>query len=75
MKRPLWTQKLSDEKLRIYIKKVEFLEEIGTIEDKEILSLADTWYDTCMKTEQLMRLSIDLWKEAAFRWERESGRR
>ena len=60
--------------LRIYIKKVEFLEEIGTIEDKEILSLADTWYDTCMKTEQLMRLSIDLWKEAAFRWERESGR-
>jgi hypothetical protein len=74
MKRPLWTQKLSDEKLRIYIKKVEFLEEIGTIEDKEILSLADTWYDTCMKTEQLMRLSIDLWKEAAFRWERESGR-
>ena len=74
MKRPLWTQKLSDEKLRIYIKKVEFLEEIGTIEDKEILSLADTCYDTCMKTEQLMRLSIDLWKEAAFRWERESGR-
>ena len=74
MKRPLWTQKLSDEKLRIYIKKVEFLGEIGTIEDKEILSLADTWYDTCMKTEQLMRLSIDLWKEAAFRWERESGR-
>ena len=74
MKRPLWTQKLSDEKLRIYIKKVEFLEEIGTIEDKEILSLADTWYDTCMKTEQLVRLSIDLWKEAAFRWERESGR-
>jgi hypothetical protein len=74
MKRPLWTQKLSDEKLRIYIKKVEFMEEIGTIEDKEILSLADTWYDTCMKTEQLMRLSIDLWKEAAFRWERESGR-
>lgn len=74
MKRPLWTQKLSDEKLRIYIKKVEFLEEIGTIEDKEILSLADTWYDTCMKSEQLMRLSIDLWKEAAFRWERESGR-
>ena len=74
MKRPLWTQKLSDEKLRIYIKKVEFLEEIGTIEDKEILSLADTWYDTCMKTEQLMRLSMDLWKEAAFRWERESGR-
>lgn len=68
MKRALWTQKLSDEALKDYIKKTEFLEETGNTENEEILALSDTWYDHPIKTKQLMLLAIDLWKEAAFRW-------
>lgn len=68
MKRALWTQKLSDEALKDYIKKTEFLEETGNTKDEEILVLSNTWYDHPVHAKRLILLSIDLWKEAAFRW-------
>lgn len=30
--------------------------------------LSDTWYDNSVGMERFMALSIDVWKEAAFRW-------
>lgn len=69
MKRTLQTQKLSDEALKNYIKKIEFLvasEKAHSIKDDEILTLANIWYDNHTEVERLILLSIELWKEVAF---------
>ncbi len=68
MHRMLWTQKLSDDKLRDIMDKVEDLQITGVTGDEELQNLAETWYDNSVGMERLMALSIDVWKEAAFRW-------
>jgi len=64
----LWTQKLSDNKLRDIMDKVEDLLITGVTGDEELRNLAETWYDNSVGMERFMALSIDVWKEAAFRW-------
>lgn len=66
--RLLWTQKLSDDKLKKLLDKVDDLQIIGATEDDELRNLAETWYDNSVGMERFMALSIDVWKEAAFRW-------
>lgn len=68
MKRPLWVQKLSDNKLKEILGKVDELQITGVTGDEELRSLAETWYDNFVGMERFMSLSIDIWKEAAFRW-------
>ena len=68
MNRMLWTQKLSDEKLKDIMDKVEDLQIKGATNDEELCNLSETWYDNSVGMERLMVLSIDVWKEAAFRW-------
>lgn len=68
MKRPLWVQKLSDNKLKEILSKIDELQNTGATGDEELRSLAETWYDNSVGTERFMALSIDVWKEAAFRW-------
>ena len=68
MQRMLWTQKLSDDKLRDILDKVDDLQITGVTGDEELRNLAETWYDNSIGMEQLMALSIDVWKEAAYRW-------
>ena len=68
MKRMLWTQKLSDDKLKDILDKVDDLQITGVTGDDELQNLADTWYDISVGMERFMALSIDVWKEAAFRW-------
>lgn len=70
MKRMLWTQKLSDDKLKEILDKVDDLQISGTTGDEELQNLAETWYDNSVGMERFMALSIDVWKEAAFRWRR-----
>ena len=64
----LWTQKLSDDKLKDILDKVDDLQITGVTGDDELQNLADTWYDNSVGMERFMALSIDVWKEAAFRW-------
>lgn len=66
--RPLWTQKLSDDKLKKLLDKVDDLQITGATEDDELQNLAETWYDNSVGMERFMALSIEVWKEAAFRW-------
>lgn len=68
MQRILWTQKLSDDKLRDIMDKVEDLQITGVTGDEELRNLAETWYNNPLGIERLMALSVDIWKEAAFRW-------
>lgn len=68
MTRMLWTQKLSDNKLKELLNKVDDLQIAGVTADDELRNLAETWYDNSVGMERFMRLSIDVWKEAAFRW-------
>lgn len=67
MKRPLWVQKLSDNKLLEILGKVDELQNTGVTGDEELRSLAETWYYNSVGMEQFMALSTDIWKEAAFR--------
>lgn len=68
MKRMLWTQKLSNDKLKDILDKVDDLQITGVNVDEELRNLAETWYDNSVGMERFMALSIDVWKEAAFRW-------
>lgn len=69
--RPLWTQKLSDDKLKKLLDKVDSLQIVGATDDEELQNLAETWYDNSVCMERFIALSIDVWKEAAFRWKNE----
>lgn len=70
MQRMLWTQKLSDQKLKKILDKVDDFQITGVNRDEELQNLAETWYDNSVGMEWFMALSIDVWKEAAFRWRR-----
>lgn len=69
--RPLWKQKLSDDKLKKLLDKVDSLQIVGSTDDEELQNLAETWYDNSVGMERFIALSIDAWKEAAFRWKNE----
>lgn len=68
MKRLLWTQKLSNQKLKLLLEKTEYMEELGRTNDEEINTLANTWYDEDDMESSINHLTVDIWKEAAFRW-------
>lgn len=68
MKRLLWVQKLSNNKLREILSKIDELQNTGVTGDEELRSLAETWYDNSVGMERFTVLSIDVWKEAACRW-------
>lgn len=68
IKRPLWTRKLSDEKLHKYLDELNEFELRGKTDSKLLLDTAETWYSNLVDMERLLHLSIDIYKEAAFRW-------
>lgn len=65
---PLWLQKLNDEKLSELLSKIDDLQLKGSTSDEELISLSDAWYDNNVGMERFTRLSIDVWKEAAYRF-------
>ena len=68
MRRPLWVQKLSDEKLKQMIEDLNALEATGNTDKEYLRQIADTWYLSRTGTERLMLMANDCYKEAAFRW-------
>ena len=66
--RLLWLEKLSDKELKDILLKVRDLQITGVTSDEELRNIADTWYDNKVGIERFTCLSIDIWKEAAFRW-------
>ena len=68
MNRPLWVQKLSDEQLKEILSYVQDIEILGGTDNEKVLNITETWYDQKVGIERLMAFSIDVWKEAAFRW-------
>lgn len=69
MKRPLWVQKLSDKQLKEMLVYVEDMERAGGTQEEKVLNIIETWYDQKVGLEKLLAFSIDVWKEAAFRWQ------
>ena len=68
IKRPLWTRKLSDEKLCKYLDEINEFELRGGT-DSELLSYTVlTHYDNKVSVEQIKCLANDVYKEASFRW-------
>lgn len=65
---PLWLQKLNDEKLSELLDKIDDLQLKGSTSDEELILLSETWYDNNVGVERFVRLSIDAWKEAAYRF-------
>lgn len=68
MNRPLWVQKLSDEKLKEMLSQIQDFEITGVIQHNEVRNIINTWYDQNTVMEKMIACSIDVWKEAAFRW-------
>ena len=65
---PLWIQNLNNEKLSELLNKIDDLQLKGSTSDEELISLSETWYDNNVGMERFTRLSIDAWKEAAYRF-------
>lgn len=68
IKRPLWTRKLSDDKLCQYLDALNVLELRGGTDNELLHNTADAYYDNSVGMERLLLLSIDIYKEASFRW-------
>lgn len=68
MHKPLWTSKLSDEKLQQYLDALNELELKGGTDSKLLLDTAETWYHSPTTMDNLMHLTLDIYKEAAVRW-------
>lgn len=68
MHRPLWVQKLTDQKLKELLEKIDDLQNTGSTGDEELRSLSETWYDNRVGVDRFIALSIDVWKEAALRF-------
>lgn len=65
---PLWLQKMNDEKLSELLNKIDDLQLNSSTSDEELISINETWYDNNVGMERFTRLSIDAWKEAAYRF-------
>lgn len=68
IKRPLWTRKLSDDKLLKYLDELNKFELMGSTDSELLHDTADAWYSNSVGVERLLLLSTDVYKEAAFRW-------
>lgn len=68
IKRPLWTRKLSDEKLHKYLDEINNFELHGGTDSELLLNTSEAYYSNSVGMERLLLLSIDVYKEAAFRW-------
>lgn len=64
----LWLQKMNDEKLSELLNKIDDLQLNSSTSDEELISINETWYDNNVGMERFTRLSIDAWKEAAYRF-------
>ena len=45
------------------------IEATGVARAEEVWHIVETWYSQKVGIERLMAFSIDVWKEAAFRWQ------
>lgn len=68
MNRPLWIQKLSNEQLKEMLEYVRDSEVSGVVHSEKAWRIIDTWYSHKVGLERVMAFSVDVWKEAAFRW-------
>lgn len=68
MNRPLWVQKLSDEQLKEMLSYTQDIEILGGTDNEKVWNIADTWYSQNVGIERLLSFSVDVWKEAAYRW-------
>lgn len=66
--RPLWVKKLSDDKLKSLLKKVDKMELKNGTNDEELLNISKTWYYHPVVLMNLDQMSRDLWREADYRW-------
>ena len=74
IKRPLWTGKLSDDKLRKYLGELNDRELKGNTNSELLLDTAEAFYFSKSIEKNLESLAVDIYKEAAFRWnEREDA--
>lgn len=67
----LFLEKMRDVDLRKLIGEINDFERTGSTNSENILRCADTWYSNTVGIERLMRLTIDVYKEAADRWLRQ----
>lgn len=67
-KSPIWTGKLSDEQLCKYLDELNEFELRGNTDSELLHNTANMWYSNAAGIERLLLLSIDVYKEAAFRW-------
>lgn len=70
MSRSLWVQKLSDEHLRKMLECAQDFEASGVVRWDKVWHILETWYDQKVGIERAMEFCVDVWKEAAFRWEK-----
>ena len=68
MHRPLWTTKLSNDKLKQYLDALNEFELRGTTDNELLLSTAEAWYHNPVQINNLMSLANDIYKEATVRW-------
>lgn len=69
MKRPLWVQKLSDDRLKQMLIYVQDIEILGITKSEEVLHIIDTWYSHINEDKRLITFSMDVLKEVACRWQ------
>lgn len=70
MQRPLWVQKVSDDELNELLEYVDEIESNGVAPNEKVKHILNTWYyNHEVGLEKMVRFSIDVWKEAADRWQ------
>lgn len=70
MHRPLWVQKLSDEQLNELLQYIQDIEASGVVNSEKVRHIINTWYDDKVGLIGVTAFSIDVWKEAALRWQK-----
>lgn len=68
IKRPLWTRKLSNMQLCKYLNELNKYELHGSTDSELLHDTAEMYYSNATGVERLLLLSVDVYKEAAFRW-------
>ena len=68
IKRPLWTRKLSDDKLRKYLDEINQCKLHNSVASELIQDTIDCWYSKVSKEIGMKSLFVDIYKEAAYRW-------
>ena len=66
--RHLWTRELSDAQLCKYLDELNEFELHGSTDSDLLHHTAETYYGNAVGIERLLLLSIDVYKEASFRW-------